>query len=377
MFFFTMVFKNLARRPVRSVLTISAIGVALAATIALVGVSNGFKTSYLQIYDRMGVDFVVVKTRTFNKLSSLLNESLAPKMALVPGVKEVVPGLIDVISFEDKGLLGVLLQGYVPETMVLSNLKILNGRSLKKTDEHVVIVGGGVASSLKVKAGDRLTVLDGAEPFEVVGVFESNNVFENGMIIMPLSEMQKLTDHVGQVTGFSVVTDAHSDPARLETIRQAIEKVDPDIACAAARQHVETLAQVDRARSMAWLTSAIALFIGAVGVMNTMVMATYERSREIGLLRAVGWRRWRVLSLLLAESVCLSILGAVVGTIAAIVLVTFLTSLPSVRGFISGSIGYDVIARGFVLALLVGVLGGLIPAYRVATLLPTRALRIE
>ncbi len=128
---------------------------------------------------------------------------------------------------------------------------------------------------------------------------------------------------------------------------------------------------------MAWVTSAMALVIGAVGMLNTMVMSVFERTNEIGILRAIGWRRWRVVRMILMESILLSLAGGVVGTAGAIVLTQVLAAQPAVAGMVDPDVAPWVIAQGFVIALCVGLLGAAYPAYRGAQLLPTEALRHE
>jgi len=131
------------------------------------------------------------------------------------------------------------------------------------------------------------------------------------------------------------------------------------------------------AQAMAWMTSVIALVIGAVGVLNTMIMSVFERTREIGILRAIGWRKTRVVRLILFESILLSIIGAVLGIVAAVLLTRALTWWPMVNGLIRGDVAPVVMIQGFFIALAVGLIGGAYPAYRGAQLLPTEALRHE
>ena len=131
------------------------------------------------------------------------------------------------------------------------------------------------------------------------------------------------------------------------------------------------------AQAMAWMTALIALIIGAVGVLNTMIMSVFERTREIGILRAIGWRKSRVVRLILYESLLLSVVGAVVGIGSAVLLTHALTWWPLVNGIIRGDVAPIVMIQGFFIALAVGLLGGAYPAYRGAYLLPTEALRHE
>jgi putative ABC transport system permease protein len=108
-----------------------------------------------------------------------------------------------------------------------------------------------------------------------------------------------------------------------------------------------------------------------------MVMAVHERTKEIGILRAIGWQRGRVARLILAESVILSLVGAILGGLGAALLVRLLTLVPAVNGLIDGRIPPIVVAYGLAGALIVGLFGGLVPAYRASRMLPTVAFRYE
>jgi putative ABC transport system permease protein len=129
------------------------------------------------------------------------------------------------------------------------------------------------------------------------------------------------------------------------------------------------------AHGMAWVTSIIAVVVGAVGTLNTMIMSVVERVREISILRAIGWRKSRVVRMIVGESLLISVVGAVVGALAAWALTRWLSTQPMASAFLEGSIAPTVFGKGFLLALLVGLIGGLYPAFRAAQLLPAEGLR--
>jgi len=123
--------------------------------------------------------------------------------------------------------------------------------------------------------------------------------------------------------------------------------------------------------------SFLAILIGGVGVTNTMMMSIYERTREIGVLRAVGWRRKRILSMILGESILLCVFSVLIGSLFGVVGVKLLTIQPLIRGIIEPMYTMDTFGRAFVVAFAVGLIGGLYPAYRASKLSPSEALRYE
>ncbi len=238
------------------------------------------------------------------------------------------------------------------------------------------MLGTVLAKNLGKGVGDTLSLYEG-EDFRVVGVYRSSNVFEEGAMVIPLAQLQRLMQREGQVTGLSVILDRSADQATLERVRRQVEALAPALHAMTTDEHVKSLTEIQLAKAMSWLTATVALVLGTFGVMNTMVMAVHERTKEIGILRAIGWRRWRVARLILLESVILSLVGAILGGVGAGLLVRLLTLVPTVNGLIDGRIPPVVLAYALAVALLVGLFGGLLPAYRASRMLPTAALGYE
>ena len=303
-----------------------------------------------------------------------LPEKLGEDIRKLPGVQEVIPGLVNAYPLREYGVPTVIVNGWVPETIAFNHLNMLKGVPLKKGDTGRVLLGTVLANNIEKGVGDKFD-LSGKE-VEVVGVFESFSVFDNGSIIMPLDELQRIQDKPGKVTGYSIIFDADGKK-RMPAIREQIQALLPNIQALPIREHLDNLPELQIAKAMAWLTSAIALVIGLFGMMNTMVMSVHERTREIGILRAVGWRPRRVMGMVLFEAVALSQLGAVLGILGSVAILSVLTRFPLVNGIIAGKLNYTLAAYGFVIAALVGLVGGIFPARRAAGLMPTAALRQE
>jgi putative ABC transport system permease protein len=165
------------------------------------------------------------------------------------------------------------------------------------------------------------------------------------------------------------------DAAAVEELRKRINGLAPNIRAVAVSEFVRNISQIRVIRAATWATSVIAVAIGIVGVLNTMITSVFERASEIGTLRAIGWHKWRVMSMVIAETLLLSSLAAIVGATLGAGTVRLLGRLPQLAGFLDGWPPVAVMAQGALLAIVVGVLGALYPAVWAANLWPAQTLR--
>jgi len=128
--------------------------------------------------------------------------------------------------------------------------------------------------------------------------------------------------------------------------------------------------------SGAWAVSLLAIIIGGIVVIVTMMKAVSERTREIGVLRAIGWSQKRILTMIISESLVLSLIAIVVGLAIAVGIVELITTTHLLIGIVP-SFSALLLLKGIGVALLLGIIGGIYPAYRASRLSPTEALRYE
>ena len=371
--FYTLVFKNLVQRRGRSLLTLAALGLALGQFIALVGMAQGFQRAYVDLYRRHQVDLIVQRRGgAVDDIRRSVREDLAPRIARIRGVRRVVGGLLDVASCEDAGVQALVVHGLPADSPHLSSLTLAQGRWHAAGDQRRLVLGRLLARQLNKQVGDRVT-LYGAS-FEVVGLFESPNVYENGSAILPLAELQTLTNQPGQVTSFLVTLDRSQpglDPA--EVARQIEQQ--GRVSAVTAAEGINSLRQIRTSRGAAWAISLVTALLGSLWLFNTLSASVAERRAEIGLLRAIGWRPARVLLLIVGESLALAAGGLVLGLALATALLAGLSRWPATALFVDGRIPPLVVAQARALALFLALIAALIPALAAARMLPQSALR--
>ncbi|HET6323824.1 MAG TPA: ABC transporter permease [Planctomycetaceae bacterium] len=369
----TIAAKNLRRRPVRSLLTAAGLAAAVAAIVSLVGVAESFESSFLALYTQRGADLVVQRRGGAVQLSKGVSLKLGQQIRELPGAGPVIGGLMDMVAFEDRDLFMVIVNGWAPDCPVLERVKIQDGRRLLAGDKNCVMLGRVLAANLGKQAGDTVTVY--GQPFQVVGVFESFSVYENGAVFMLLEDLQRQMDRTGQVTGYIVQANPPGDPRAIDSLRANIEALDPEIAATPCAEFVGSLNQMRVTRVMSWVISAVACLMGAFGILNTMAMSVFERRCEIGAFRAMGWRTWRVVLLIVEESLLLAGAGSIVGVAGGFLAIVALAHWHVTSGLVQGDLPLRAVCEGVAMAALMAIVGAAYPALRFARLAPVDALR--
>ncbi|HEY1204732.1 MAG: ABC transporter permease [Bryobacteraceae bacterium] len=362
---------NIARRRLRTSLTLCGIAVGVSAFVALVGFSKSFEREWLKLYQSEGTDLAVVQ-RTF--LNTTVDESAGDKIRALPVVAEASPVVINLMDLTPE--VNALAYGLAEDSYEMAPLQFLEGRTFRG-EQAEVILGEVLAGNLGKKAGDEMEI-QGAS-FRVAGVFRGGSALETGAVMMPIRQLQKLADLNGKVTAFHVrLRPAPAGQTAEEHLRQAraaIEKAVPGLKAVPAGERAHNNQFVSFARSIAWGTSLIALLAGALGIANTMAMAVFERTREIGILRALGWRRWRVMALIQWEAAALGLIGGMAGLAGGWGALRLLAALPMTANIAVGSISPLHAGEALAIALLTGLAAGALPAWRAARLSPVEALR--
>jgi putative ABC transport system permease protein len=215
----------------------------------------------------------------------------------------------------------------------------------------------------------------------VAGIFHAGTVIEDGAMIMPLDQLQTISDTDGKVTTFHVrlrlTPGGESYDSYVKLAQGEIEAAVPGVRADPAADRAANNIFISLARSVAWGTSLIALLIGILGIANTMAMSVFERTREIGVLRALGWKRRHVILLILVEATAVGLVGGLLGIGMGWAALRLLAALPQSASVVSSYVSPFHLLAGLLIAIASGMIAGAYPAWRGARFSPVEALRFE
>lgn len=375
--------KNPFRNRTRATLAIIGIAIGIATIVALGMVTGGLQSSTQSTLKAGSAEITVTKigSGNFGSSGGAMDESLVTDLKNTNGVKDTA-GILRVnsnVSTSSGGsgfgsMSGFLVNGIDSSKLALVGIDSVNGTIFTNGSSNEIIIGKTVAQNLNKTVGSTIDIY-GTE-FEVTGIFESGNFIYDIGAFTSLSTLQNLTNNTGKVSYIQVKVN---DNANASQVSKTIQDERPnDLSATTAVDQAnrinQSLGMIDTA---SWAISLLAIVIGGVGVINTMIMSVFERTREIGVLKAVGWKDRRILGMILGESIILTLVAAVVGIILGIVAVEIIFKLFITSQSFEAVLTMDTLLKAFGVALLVGIVGGLYPAYRASRLAPTEALRYE
>ena len=373
MSFLAMVRKNLLRRPIRSGLTALGIAVGIGAVVGLLGLSWGFERAMADTYRARRADLIVRRSSGRSPVPGRFPQETVERLKQFSGVQAAAGLMTDVMSVDEIPL--VLILGWPLDSFLWDHLTLEKGRWPRSETERAIVLGTFAAETLGKTVGDSL-VID-VEDLPVCGIYSSEALAENGGIVMTLGQAQTLTNQPGMVNTAVLVLDPSLTPAQVIRLREAIRREMPGFDTLDARQLARTNLAVQAARAMTLATSVIGLAVGAIGVANTILMSVFERVSEIGVLLAIGWRRRRIVQMILLESLALCLAGGIAGTAAGLAGVRALLRTPWLRGAIAVDLSWPLLVIALAASTALGLLAGFYPAWRAAGMQATAALRHE
>lgn len=260
--------------------------------------------------------------------------------------------------------------GIEASKLSLAGIDELNGTAFEDNSKEAII-GSQYAMMNNLSIGDNITIHN--TEFEITGIYETGSMFADSTIYVPIDTLQNISES----DEYSSVLVKTAEDANDTIISDKIKDKFYDLSTLTSDEISSMMTNVTGILNTASLAvSGLAIIVGAIGIINTMVMTVYERTKEIGVLKSIGWKPRRILLMIMGETLVLTILSGIVGSVFGILISEIGVMLLDAGDF---SLGYD--PQAFILAfgitIFVGLIGGIYPAYKASKLAPTEALRYE
>jgi len=399
--------KALAANKLRSALTILGIVIGVAAVVALVAIGNGATSDITSRIEGIGTNLVTVSPARFQpgagaavqttRLYYSDYETIAAAGEYISKIVPVYQANNITVKSADKSF-QVSVAGVTPDFASVEAYTIGIGRFLNKSDmtsaKRVAVLGSQTATDMfgtKTAVGREITI--NGVTFQVIGVLQSKGTagFGNAddILLIPIETMYiKLAGSTALDGGKRVVSSiaiSASSPdvvndliAQIEFILRHLHKIpaatDLPFSISSQTNFLDTLSSVTQTLTIfLGAIAAISLFVGGIGIMNIMLVSVTERTREIGLRKAVGARKKDILIQFLGETITLTTIGGIIG----ILLGSLIAWIVSATGLITAQVSIGSVFMAFFFAVAIGLFFGLYPAYRAAGLRPMEALRYE
>ena len=403
--FRNLIIKNIFRNKSRSLLAVFGIAIGVAAVVGLGLVTDNLSASTQKALTAGAADFSVISGTNSGGGSpdggggpsgsmggqQLINESKISEIQQISGVGNATGVLRTNIDLSDNStnesssnstsesagpqgnfrmnMYSVI--GIDSSDLSMDDIVITNGTTYSNGNE--VIIGKTAAQRLNKSIGDTLNISN--QTFKIVGTYETGNFMDDQGVVMSLSKLQNLTGDTGEV---SLILVKASDSTSATDLANTIEqKYSNELSTSTSLSGMDRMNNgLDVINSGSWAVSLLAVLVGGIVVVVTMMKAVSERTREIGVLRAIGWTKQRIMTMILGESLVLSVIAIVVGLVVGIGVVEIISATHLMRGIEPAFSAY-LLLKGIGVALFLGIVGGIYPAYRASKLAPTEALRYE
>jgi len=389
--FFTLAAKNLLRRRGRTLLTVLGVAIAISVLFSLLALNAGYEKELNREMNSMGAHLLAVpKGCPYEAASLIIHGGVIPKylsardlknVSSIPDVELATPMLMHQFMKKDektgKSTPHIIYGINMAEMLRLKPWWKVEGRYFADNETRVMLVGRDLAEKENLSVGQVLPVGPAKEDFVIVGILDRTGDQDDQFHFFPLAEAQRVFGKEGKITTIAVKV---RDVSQISLVSEEMEKI-PDIQVVTMTQVMGTIMNLaGSARSLLLTVIVVALIISAFGIINTLLMSVNERTREFGMMKAIGASGTDIGKMVLLETIVITISGGMLGTVAA------LAGSRVIESFVKGMLPYsprgsfisfspELVAFALAFSVILGLVCGIYPAFISSRLTPMEAIR--
>jgi len=366
----SLALRNLKRRPMRTFLSVLGVGLAVGSALALMTLSRSIQDNAQEGIGEIGGDLVVMPKGASDIFGGFIPEGTVERIAAIPGVVQVSGALA---AFAPSGVAtNVLTFGWPDASYLWKKVPLREGRVPDAGERHVAVLGDTAAALLGRKLNDELDLFGAT--FRVVGITGYASIVNRSLVLVPLADLQEASYRPRQVTIAHVSVAAARDRTELARIREDIETLG-NFVVATPNEVLDHDRNFAILEAVSLAVAILAVGMSALNVLTALALTTQERTREIGIFAAIGWSGGRIVKSIVIEGMLICAIGCGLGVLLSFVAAYAFPRVPTIGNLISFKPSLGVIAPVIGAALLLCVLGALLPAWRAVRMLPAEALR--
>lgn len=390
-----MGFQNLYKRRLRSLLTLLGISIGIGAVVALISIATGMESAITAVLEDFGPNKIYIVPKGFGGggfgggYGETLRDSDLELVKDVKGISTAIPMLVKSLPVEYDGekksltIIGIPAKESAKFFSDVQSYDLSQGRFISSGEKYTVVAGYLIEKdtfSKDIKLKSKITIKD--IDFRVVGIFQRiGNPQDDSQMYMSIETLRELTGSGDEIT--SILAEANGNPNEVAKKVEDVlaKKHGDDIFMAMTTEQIQ-----EQVQSIFGILSialggiaSISLVVAGFGIMNTMLMSVMERTREIGIMKAIGASNRMIMMIFLIETALLGFVGGLGGIVFGEI--TYFGITQAAVNFIGVTLPMItspfLIVFALVFSMVVGIISGLYPAWRASKLDPVEALRYE
>jgi putative ABC transport system permease protein len=363
--------RNISRTPLRSFFTIFSIAMIISMYTLLSVIANSFTAQMNSVVKAGDIDIIIQSKFSATPLSSSISQDLTEKIASDPNIKSVTAIVLGKKRLPDKTIVFVFGISDFPAISRKLGLTLTEGQ-LYKQGKHQLLMAKRLMHNKQLRIGDTISISQ-EDPYQITGTYNSWISFFNSSIILDLKEARTLLHKQNKSNMLFI---SLKNPVETDALIHEINRKYASVSAVKSSDFTGTLGALKNMFYLSDIIAFITLIVASAILINTFLMAIYERTKEIGILNAIGWTPYMIVFNFIIESLSLALIGGIIGFFISIGILSYIqTHYSDISFYLPQSMDLKVFAYSMAMCIIIGIISAVFPALYATKISIAKALR--